>query len=234
MITERAERLHDLVNGYKDAAGAAAEAQKLSNVLGALQESVSALDRSLPVVLALKERLVLDRDPALSTATQLVSEARAATTESPRAWVDTKACEALLKTLKAAADDVQNLAIQGWQSFCSSNQREVPSDLLNALAVVDEFHDTAVRAQEAADKLTSTIGASGPIPTKEQVEAAAKARDDLALALDAIKESVPASIEASLRACMSRDGLPLGDLSDDFRDWMRKYKVEKSFILRIR
>lgn len=234
MIVKRTERLHDLVNRYKDAAGAAAEAQKLSNVLGGLQESVGIIERSLPVVEALRDHSALERDPSLGVAAHVVSEARDAIDGSARSYVDSQACETLLRTLKGTADELRDAAVQGWQSFCTASQHELPTDLLGALAAVDEFRETARRAQDAAEKLKTSIASSGPIPTKAQVEATAQAQTELSAALDAIRDAVPPNIQDLLRACMSREGLPLGRLTSEFRDWMRTHKIEKSFVLRIR
>src|SRR5206468_2984844 len=109
--------------------GAAAEAQKLGNILTSVQEPVTALERALPVVQALADLSLLERKPSLADARRLVAEARAATNGSARAYVDTDACATLLKTLKTTADEVGTLAIQGWQDFCTSSQHTLPSDL---------------------------------------------------------------------------------------------------------
>jgi hypothetical protein len=234
MIVERTQRLHDLVNSYKDAAGAAAEAQKLGSILSSIQASVMALERSRPVVQILADLSFLDREPSLTASRKVVADARAAINDSARSYVESEACAALLQTLKTTADELGTLAIQGWQDFCTSRQHALPSDLLAALAVIPDFTETARRAQGAAEKLTSTIAASGAMPTKGHVEAAVRASEDLTAALDAIRDSVPPKVQDSLTACMSRDGLPFSQLTDEFRDWMRKYKIEKSFVLRIR
>jgi hypothetical protein len=234
VIVERTQRLHDLVNRYKDTAGAAAEAQKLGNILSSIQASVLALERARPVVQILTDLSLVDREPSLSATRTLVAEAKAATNGSARSYVESEACAALLQALKKTADEMATLAIQGWQDFCTSSQHTLPSDLLAALAVVPDFSETARRAQGAAEKLTSMIAASGAMPTKGQVEAAVRASQALTAALDAIRDSVPPKVQDSLTACMSRDGLPFSQLTDEFREWMRKYKIEKSFALRIR
>src|SRR3982751_1315246 len=109
MIVSRTQRLHELVNSYKDAAGAAADAQRLGNILSGVQEPVAALERSLPVVQALADLSLVDREPSLSAARKLVAEARAAINGSARAYIETEACSSLLQTLKTTADEVGTL-----------------------------------------------------------------------------------------------------------------------------
>ena len=197
MIVERAERLRELVNSYKDAAGAATEAQKLGNTLQAVQDAVTALERSQPVLRVLSGLSLADEGPSLSACQDLVLKAKDAVDGSARSFADTEDCARLLSVLKVTADQVGAHAIQGWQDFCTSNQQSLPADLLSALSVVAAYRDTAERAQGAADRLRSVIASSGPIPTSAQVEAAVRAQEELAAALDAIQQSVPAEVQAA-------------------------------------
>lgn len=234
MIADRAENLLELVNKYKDAAGAAAEAQKLSNVLGGIQEPVVALQRSRPVLQVMRAHSLLEREPSLDAARRAVAESRRASNGSIRAYIDMPECASMVKAVKSAADDAAAAAIGAWQDFSTSSQHTLPSDLLTALSAVDEFRETARRAQAAAENLTSAIGRSGPIPTKVQVESAIDASRELASALDEIRSAVPPNVQDALRACLSRGGLPLSQLTEEFRSWMREHKIETSFVVHIR
>jgi hypothetical protein len=234
MIVRRAEQLRELVNTYKDAAGSAAEAQRLTNTLQAIQGAVGGLERSQPALEALSRFSLIADAPSLNGAKQLVDHARAACDGSARAFVGTEDCGRLLTVLKTTADEIGTRVVQAWQDFSTSNQQNVPGDLLAALALVDAYRETAQRAQRAADRLKAIIASSGPVPTAAQIQGAVEAREELESALTAIQDSVPPRVQAALRRCMSRDGIPLDEVSEEFREWIRTNKIERSFVIRIR
>jgi hypothetical protein len=234
VIVQRAERLRELVNSYKDAAGSAAEAQRLTNTLQAIQGAVGGLERSQPALEALSRSSLIADAPPLDGAKQLVEQARAACDGSVRTYVGTEDCGRLLTVLKTAADDVGTRVVQAWQDFSTSSQQNVPGDLLSALSLVDRYRKTAEHAQRAAERLRAIVASSGPVPTAREIDEAVDAREELESALTAIQDSVPPRVQAALRRCMSRDGLALDEVSEEFRDWIRTNKIERSFVIRIR
>ncbi len=234
MIVQRTEQLRELINSYKDAASSATEAQRLTNSLQGIQAAVSGLQRSLPALRALAQFSLITQAPSLGGPRQVVEQARAAADGSARAFAGTEDCGRLLDVLNAVADEARTQVIQAWQDFSTSNQRNLPGDLLSALARVHGYHKMAERAQRAAERLTEVIGASGPLPTALQIEAAVHARDELDSALAEIQNSVPPRVQATLRKCMSPQGLPLDEASEEFRAWMRAHNIEGSFVIRIR
>jgi hypothetical protein len=234
VISQRAEQLRELTNSYKDAAGSAAEAQRLTNALQAIQDSVGGLERSQPALQALSRFSLVVEAPSLSGPRQLVEKARTACDGSARAFVATDECGRMLNVLKTAADDVGTHVIQAWQDFSTSSQQNLPGDLLSALALVDGYREMAEQAQRATDRLREIIASSGAVPTASQIEAAVIARDELDSALTAIQNAVPPRVQAALRRCMSRDGLPLDEVSEQFQEWIRTQKIEQSFVIRIK
>ena len=233
MIAERAEQLHELINRYQQARHDKVDADRLSTLLGRIQDARSRLQIVLPALRALDDLSLVSQLPGFAEVAQEVGHARSAAGTGVRDFIDTDDCAQLLSSLEATADQANTQVIQAWQRFLAQNQQRVPTDLLRALSRVDEYRDVAQRAlATVVDLRRATVG-SAAVPTPDSIQAAVEARKKLDAALTQIQQSVPSGVQNALRRCLSPEGLPLGEASEEFRNWMRAHDVEGTFVIRI-
>lgn len=214
-----------------------AHAAKLTNVLATLQEQNRILADANDLLLALGEDA--DSPPEASTARAAIAEAEAS--RGDETWRNLILSndfdvESLLAAVREAATAAHLQAVTAWQRRSESLMPSANKQLLDALQKLGaEFSAPAEAAIAALQNVAALLGDIGNrLPTPQEADEVLAAFNEVTSQMTNVLALVDSDdVRSALEETGSSDGLLLDRVPTEFWDFVKKHKLERSFVLKI-